>query len=151
MYTDFALPEAALGPDEDFVLWGERQAALLRARQLGRLDLPNLVRELEELVGHVKNQLGGRLAVLMAHLLKCQFQPVRRTHSWETTLLVQRIAIARLLKNNPSLRAQLLVFAHDEYPAAVKLAARETHLPRTAFPTALPYTAEQLLDDEFVP
>lgn len=35
------------------------------------------------------------------------------------------------------------------YSDAVELAARETHLPISTFPTECPYSMEQLLDNDF--
>jgi hypothetical protein len=51
----------------------------------------------------------------------------------------------------PSLRNALDGYIHDNYPHAVARAADETGLPRSAFPADCPYTANQLLDSEFLP
>jgi hypothetical protein len=82
------------GPEQDFVLWAARQARLLRTGAFEQLDRPHLSEELEDLVRHTVNQLEGRLMVLIMHLLKCQYQPARKTRSWTVTLLTQRTKIA---------------------------------------------------------
>ena len=44
-----ARPPAGDLYEEDFPLWAERQAALLRARRFDELDLDNLIEEVEDL------------------------------------------------------------------------------------------------------
>jgi hypothetical protein len=151
MHSESAVFEAATGPgrEDDYVLWATRQAELLRSRQFHQLDLANLIDDVEDAVRHVFHPVEGRLRVLITHLLKCQFQPARKSHGWECTRLTQRMAIARLLKRNPSLRPKLLELADGEYARAVRKAMQETRLRETAFPRELPYTAEQLLDYDF--
>lgn len=50
------------------------------------------------------NALASRMIVLLAHLLKWQFQPERRQtgHSWEVTINTQREEISRLIENRPN-------------------------------------------------
>jgi Domain of unknown function DUF29 len=43
--------------DEDLLAWAERQAALLRAGQLDRLDLEHLIDELEAMAGKLRREL----------------------------------------------------------------------------------------------
>jgi hypothetical protein len=87
--------------------------------------------------------------LLLAHLLKWQAQPKRRSRSWAATIAEQRDQIEALLEENPSLRQHLDAIARSAYPRAVRLAAIETGLPRPTFPPELPYAAEQILGDDF--
>ncbi|MDM5178376.1 DUF29 domain-containing protein [Massilia sp. DJPM01] len=137
--------------EEDFVLWLEPQVSLLRARQFGQLDIDNLVEELEGMTGRDRRELSSRLKVVAIHLLECQYQPKRKSSSWLNTLAHQRDEIAQLLQDSPSLVRDIPALARRRYRQAVLAAARETRLPPKAFPTELPYSAAQLLDDDFVP
>ncbi len=65
--------------DDDFVLWMEHQIQLLRDQQFSQLDLPNLLAELECTVSSEKRKLAGSLRVVITHLLKCEYQPRRRS------------------------------------------------------------------------
>lgn len=47
------------------------------------------------------------MAVLLMHLLKWQYQPDRRSKSWERTIKEQRRQIHRELKATPSLTPSL--------------------------------------------
>jgi Domain of unknown function DUF29 len=71
--------------------------------------------------------------ILLAHLLKWQAQPKRRSRRWAATIAEQRDQIDALLDENPSLRSYLDGVARRAYPRAVRLAAIETGLPRHAF------------------
>jgi hypothetical protein len=55
----------------DLVLWFERQAAFLRARQFELIDLEHLVEELEAMASRDRRELASRLNVLLTHRLKC--------------------------------------------------------------------------------
>ena len=71
-------PPDAADYESDFVAWVERQAALLREGQFSELDRENLLEELESMGSNVHHKLRSRLIVLLAHLLKCQYQPKRK-------------------------------------------------------------------------
>jgi Domain of unknown function DUF29 len=134
--------------DEDLLAWAERQAAHLRAGQLDRLDVEHLIEELEAMAGKLRRELKNRLRILLAHLLKWQAQPKRRSRSWAAAIAEQRDQIEALLEENPSLRPSLDDIAWSVYPRAVRLAAIETGLPRDAFPPELPYDAKEILGDD---
>ena len=134
--------------DEDLLAWAERQVAHLRAGQLDRLDVEHLIEELDALAGRLRRELKNRLRILLAHLLKWQAQPKRRSRSWAATIAEQRDQIEALLEENPSLRQDLDETARSAYPRAVRLAAIETGLPRHAFPPELPYAAAHILGDD---
>ena len=143
--------EPGPGYDEDFVLWTERQAALIRAGQLDLVDWENVAEEIESLGISDRRQLRHRLEVLMMHLLRWQFQPMHRSGSWQSTIRVQRWRIERLLKESPSLRREVADLSREEYAAARDGASAETGFALRTFPKTSPYTAEQILDEGFCP
>ena len=49
--------------DNDFALWAERQAALLRARRFDELDLDHLIEEVEDLSRRERDTTEGLLAL----------------------------------------------------------------------------------------
>jgi Domain of unknown function DUF29 len=142
---------AAPGYDEDFFLWTERQAALIRAGQLDSVDWENVAEEIESLGRRDLRQIGNRLEVLLSHLLKWQFQPAARSTSWRGTIRTQRGRILRVLRDSPSLRQHVDSEARDAYPRARAGAADEAGLGIERFPAACPYSAAELLDDDFWP
>lgn len=137
--------------DTDFVLWIERQVVLLRAKQFEQVDLENVIEELEAMGGNNRRELQSRLKVLITHLLKCEFQPERRSRSWLGTLRTQRSEIRLLLEQSPSLAHDLAAYADKVFPSAVGIASAETGLDEKIFPEANPYSLDSILDDNFVP
>lgn len=132
---------------QDFHAWTRQQADLIRASRLSELDTGNLIDEIEDMGGSRERELENWLGVLLAHLLKWRYQPDRRGRSWRLTIVEQRRRIARLLKRNPSLKPLLIEVLEDAYGDALLMAARETDLDESAFPTACPFTLKQVMDE----
>lgn len=67
----------------DFNLWVEATVQLLREGRLTDLDVVNLLEEVESMGNSDKHALSSDLVVVLLHLLKWQYQPNKRTRSWE--------------------------------------------------------------------
>lgn len=137
--------------ETDFYAWTQQQAMLLRNQQWSQIDLPNLIEEIESLGRQQRQELRNRLSVLIGHLLKWHYQPQHRSRSWLATLRVQRLDIAELLEDNPSLKPYVETAFRKAYLKGVELAVGETNLPNCTFPTECPYSLAELLDDRFYP
>lgn len=137
--------------DTDFYAWSQQQAQLLQQQDFAHLDLANLIEEIEDMGKNRQRELNSRLQVLLAHLLKWQFQPDKRSPSWRATIRIQRAEIADLLTDNSSLRPQLPSFIARAYPKAQQAAWGETGLDEAIFPAICPYTQKQIFDDSFFP
>ncbi len=137
--------------DIDFYAWTQEQASLLRNQQWSQIDVPNLVEEIESLGKQQRQELRNCLAVLIGHLLKWEYQSQRRSRSWLATIDIQRLDIAALLKDNPSLKPYLEEALDVSYLKGVKLAIGETDLSRRAFPPTCLYRLAEILDDRFYP
>ena len=59
----------------DIIQWARQQAALLRAGRFSALDIEHIAEEIEDVGKSEERELESRLAVLIAHLLKWQYQP----------------------------------------------------------------------------
>ena len=138
--------------EEDFVLWLEHQAELLRQGRVAELDLENLAEEVESIGRSDKREVQNRLIVLLAHLLKYQFQTKRRSRSWSLTISEQRRRLELVLKDSPSLLKTYAPQVFEEsYSYARRKASDETRLSLGTFPETSPYTLEQTLDEDFFP
>lgn len=138
--------------DQDFLKWTEQQAEYLQKGCWVELDIKNLVEELEALGRSEQRELGSYLQLLVMHLLKCQYQPERRTRSWNTTLSNCRDKIQDCLEDTPSLQRFLqdLEWVEKYYRRARREAAKERQKPLEQFPTDCPYTIAQILDPNFL-
>lgn len=137
--------------EQDFYTWTHQQAELLREGRFDELDTEHLIEELESMGAREQRELGNRLAVLLAHLLKWQCQPERRGNSWRRTLKIQRIEINDLLSDNPGLKSELTEIFAKAYQKARVLAADERRFDESAFPVEPPFALREVLDLEFFP
>jgi hypothetical protein len=137
--------------DRDFAAWTKEQAAKLRNRAHNEVDWDNVAEEIDSLGRSEKNQIGSRMGVLLKHLLKWEFQPDRRSHSWQSTISEQRVHIRGVLQTSPSLKRYPAQVLQREYQWARRDAARETKLPLSTFPEVPAYSANKVLDDAFLP
>ncbi|MDY6991592.1 MAG: DUF29 domain-containing protein [Pseudomonadota bacterium] len=129
--------------DTYFYAWALYNARLLKEGKFSELDVEHLIEELEDR-GNNRQELANRFIILLAHLLKWQYQPDKRSSG---SINEQRVRIMRLIRQKPSLKPG---FAHAILDA-VALAVKDTKKPATCFPQACPYSIEQLLDEHFYP
>lgn len=78
--------------DKDFVAWADQQALLLEQGRWSELDLVNLIEEVRDLGNRHRDALESQLRRLLMHLLKWQYQPERRSGSWEGTIKERKLA-----------------------------------------------------------
>ena len=145
------MPRDAIAYDEDFFAWTEEQARLLRAGELAEIDALNLAEEVESMGRRDRQELESRLTVLLAHLLKWQVQPDRRSTSWSGTIREQRRQIGRKLRDSPSLRPVLEAVLAEVYADAREDAVEETGISEADFPVDCPFTVEEILSRSFLP
>ncbi|WP_227440465.1 DUF29 domain-containing protein [Methylobacterium sp. W2] len=137
--------------ETDLYLWTQAQAALLRAGRWQDVDLNHLAEEIESLGGSQKSEIRNRLAILIQHLLKWEFQPQKRKYGWRASIVEQRLQIDGLLDVSPSLKAWPEVVLAKAYRLACVRAAAETGLSERGFPETCPYSLQQIMDDGFYP
>lgn len=131
--------------EKDFYAWLLKSAELLRQGKFSELDVEQIAEELEGMARSDKRQLINRLAVVLAHLLKWQYQPEKRSKSWERTIREQRKRISLLLEESPSLKSEIDQRLSDAYEIAVLSAANETGLDDDRFPESCEYSLEEVL------
>ncbi len=137
--------------EQDFYAWANEQAALLRSGNLSAADIENIAEEIESMGRSEKRELVSRLTVLLAHLLKWQYQPNFQGASWRTLICIQRLDIGDHFADNPSLKGHLPDSMVRAYRKAIMEAASETGLRQTTFPASCPWSFDQIMDDDFWP
>jgi hypothetical protein len=137
--------------DGDVLAWAMEQAAHLRAGNWAALDVVHIAEEIDDVGRSVRRECKSRMTVLLAHLLKWQEQPGRRSKSWVRTIRHQRHELADLLDAMPSLLPDLSEkkWWTSAWEGAVSLAHTETGLDD--FPDACPWSLEQVRDPDFYP
>lgn len=137
--------------NKDFYAWAMRNAELIRQGKFSEIDNDNVAEELESMGRSDKRELLNRLAVLLAHLLKWQFQPERRGNSWKYTIEEQRFELADLLAESPSLKYEVDKQLEHAYQKSLLIAVKETGMSKTVFPKNCPFSLEQSLNSNFLP
>ncbi|MBF0203755.1 MAG: DUF29 domain-containing protein, partial [Desulfamplus sp.] len=98
-------------------------------------------------------ELASRMAVLLCHLLKWQYQPARQGASWEATIKTQRGRVKRRLNQTPSLKKCLQDFdwLADAWDDARDATEKETGISYEKFPEECPWTIENILSENWFP
>ncbi|WYL95843.1 MAG: DUF29 domain-containing protein [Gloeotrichia echinulata IR180] len=138
--------------DQDFLLWTQQQAESLKKGRWAELDVEHLVEELEALGRSEQKEIGSYLQVLLMHLLKCQYQPERKTKNWLDTISNCRDKIQDCLEDTPSLQRFIedWEWIQKYYLRARRDAAKETEKPVETFPSECPFTIQQVLDSDSI-
>jgi hypothetical protein len=135
----------------DVVAWANEQARLLRARRFDLLDWEHLAEEIEDVGKSEQRELNNRMAVLLAHLLKWQYQPERQGNSWARTIKEQRRGILNRLDDTPSLKGKLTEskWWDSVWADAVAQATSETGID--TLPEVCPWAADEILNPAWLP
>jgi hypothetical protein len=141
----------------DFFGWTREQAALLRDVEAGRvvepgeLDWLGLAEEIEGLGRSLQWDLYARYKLLLVQLLRARYQPGFNSGSFRLLVDVLRLEVAKLLRDNPSLRdCREEEFADAWHSARLTISAL-SGLPEDRFPQTCPFTLDQVEDEDFWP
>jgi hypothetical protein len=137
--------------EADFVQWSNVTVQLLREGRFDEVDLTHLIEEVEDLGNRHRDALESQLTRLLMPLLKWQYQPQKRSSSWEGSIRESRKQIRRLFRKYPSLKVHVEVCWADCYQDAVEDASDETELSNSEFPQSCPYRVEDVFDVAFFP
>ena len=82
--------------EQDFNAWLLDTIRLIQQEKFAAIDKEHLIEELEGMSKSQQHELLNHLRVLLAHLLKWQFQSTYRCNSWRRTIVEQRQQIRDL-------------------------------------------------------
>jgi hypothetical protein len=128
----------------DETAWLETMARLVAEGRWEELDRDHLSEYLQDMARRDRREVLSRLTVLLAHLLKWEHQPERRSGSWQATIRSQRHELGDLLESG-TLRNHAVDVLDRAYRRAVEQASLDTGKAETEFPQSCPYTLEQIL------
>ena len=137
--------------DRDFYAWANEQASLLRAGKFTEADIPNIAEEIESMGRGEKRELVNRLAVLLLHLLKWKYQPMRQSKSWQLTVKEQRLRLRSHLKDNPSLKPHLDDALAEAFEIGLVKVQAETGFETGSFPVVCPWPPAKVLEQDWLP
>lgn len=136
---------------DDFYDWTQRQAELLRAGRYDKLDLENLIEEIEDLGESLYRSARSRIRTIIEHLLKLQQSPSQDPRpGWRSTVLTQRDDLRDDL--TPTLRRRAAdalpeLFEQARMRADTSLRDHGEQVAADALPATCPYTLDQITGD----
>ena len=136
--------------EKDFYAWILATTELLKTKKFDDLDVEHLVEEIESMGKSERRQIMTRLGILIAHLLKWQYQPKKRSNSWKLTIKEQRRQIHELLEESPSLKNKIETDFQKAYENAVIIASRETGIVEEDFLSTCPFDLQLCLDMDYL-
>ena len=137
--------------DLDFFQWTQQNAELLHRGCPDAADLEHIAEELEDMGKSDQREVESFLTRLILHLLKWQFQPAKRSRSWERSIVNSRVQLKRIFKQSPSLKRFAEESIREVYRDALRLASIEAGLDRRKFPPTCPYSFAQIMDADYLP
>jgi hypothetical protein len=130
--------------ETDYAYWAETMAEKLQQRDFNSLDIDNLVEEIKDLSKRERDKLLSSIRLIIHHLLKWDYQPQKRSRSWEITIKRERNNIEFYLEDSPSLKKYLCdEWIKKIYGNACLDAMKETGLN---FPDICPYSIVEILE-----
>lgn len=152
-YKELTIPDSKRSLyEKDFYAWIYKQVNLLQNKEFDKLDMVNLIEEIESLGRSYKKSLQSHLTVLIQHILKNTFTPDMKgnSRSWDVTIFHTRKSILKLIKESPSLKGLLPEILEESFRDAREYAIIETgssYIREDLFPEECPWTLNEILSD----
>ena len=137
--------------DTDYLQWIQTTVEKLQNHDYTNVDWENLIEEIADMGRSERRSLKSNLIVILVHLLKWQFQPEKRSGSWEGSIIEHRRRVKEALNDSPSLKSYFESVFAECYAQAVKQAKAETGLSVESFLLVCPYQLSEVTNDEFLP
>jgi hypothetical protein len=140
--------------ETDYNLWVQEVVKYLKNQEFSRLDLSNLIEEIEDLSERKKRKLESLLTRLFEHLLKFVYWQSEKAYNqnhWKSEIRNFRKQINKELQVSPSLRNYIEEIFGECYRDATELLADLSGLPLETFPTIPFFSLEQVLDESWLP
>jgi Domain of unknown function DUF29 len=140
--------------ENDFYLWVQTTAKLLKEKKLDMVDFDNLIEELESMGKSDKKELKSRLTTLIEHLLKIKYwqsEKANNARGWRQTIVEQRRQLEYLLEDSPSLRGLLAEIWIECYVNARKDIIKKYELDAEIFPSEPAFSLEDILNEDYIP
>ena len=145
------VPEHESPYERDYCLWIDYTIQLIQQGEFSKMDIPNLLDELDDMSGSQRDALESNLEIVLMHLLKYCNQPKLRSRSWLLTIFEHRNRLKKVFRRSPSLQRHYQEVFQESYQTAKKMASIETGLSLSDFPEVSPFTHEQVLDTDYLP
>jgi hypothetical protein len=80
--------------ETDYLQWIEATVEKLQSQDYANVDWENLIEEIADIGRSERCSLKSNLIMILVHLLRWQFQPHKRSGSWEASIIEHRRRVA---------------------------------------------------------
>ena len=146
-------PSLSVLYEEDFVLWTEKTAELLKRKEFDLVDWENLIEEVECMGKSDRRAVESLLTQLLIHLLKLSYwesEKERNARHWLEEIANFRVQLERKV-DSPTLANHLRDTFETAYSDARKTLIRARIVDKNAIPLDSIFTLEQVLDGDWFP
>jgi hypothetical protein len=137
--------------EQDYYLWLITTSQQLRQGNLVKVDLPNLIEEIEDMGRSERKAIRSNLRILLMHLLKYKYQPEKRSNSWLFAIREHRQRLRDYFRDSPSLKPYCQQIFNDCDRDARELASDETGLSIDTFSNSSIFSLEETLNTDLLP
>lgn len=135
--------------EDDEILWLDEAAEFVKSLKLPVLAETGIYEYLIEMGRSERREIESQVVRLLKHLLKFRFQPEKQTPSWAETCDNAREEILLSLRRNKGFAKKFMphiLLDPELYLIAKRGAEKET---KVKMPAQNPFTADEILDDDF--
>ena len=139
--------------EQDYFLWLEETYKMLENDQTKELDFLHLKEEIFSLGNEQRRKVDSYLRQLLIHLLLYQYwdsEKDRCAKGWQNEIDNFRFELELLLRSR-TLYNYFLQEIEEIYVKSRRQAIKKSELPSNLFPESCPFSADALLDPEFLP
>lgn len=131
--------------EKDLSAWVNQQIEILKSGRLEKIDVKNLIEELESVGVTERRTMESYFEVLICHMLKWKYQPTHRSKSWINSINNSISGINKILKYNPSLKNFMQKAFDEAWESGRKQALKETKLNSHEIPNKKVWTVETIM------
>ena len=124
--------------DKDFYQWTNTQAKLLKKGEFDKLDMVNLVDEVESLGAQIFSEFRQHLESILLYMLLQKYMPERISDLTRYNISTSKFMLESLLENSPSIRRRLYGKKASSYRCACNEFALDTQLFDLELPEKCP-------------
>jgi hypothetical protein len=132
--------------DEDLSNWVCHQISLLKSKQYDKLDIDNLIEEIESVGKSQRQAIESYFVIIIGHMLKIRCQPEMFSRSWIASVGNSRRRIQKIIKDSPSLKRELPELYRSAWEDGLMLAVEDTGMNRHKFPFQCPWSLTAALE-----
>ncbi len=135
--------------EKDLAAWVHQQIEYIKNKEFDKIDIENFIDEVEGVVRGDKRSIQSYFIVIIAHLLKWEYQPSMRSGSWISSIENSQCEINAIIKDSPSLKNYKKLAFDQAWERARKIAITDTGLPSNNFPRVCPWSESEVMNKTF--